>query len=270
MKLGISSFTYGWAVGVEGNMPLQPMNEQDLIEQTLAFGLRCLQVGDNLPLHSLSKERLGVFKQIIDKQVIRVEIGARGMTENHLQTYLELAKFLNAPLVRFVIDSSGYEPDTKEIIRLINNALSFLRQNQIVLGIENHDRMKAKELAQIMETVGSNLVGICLDCVNSMGAGEGLEYVAEMLAPYTVNLHLKDFVVQRLPHKMGFTVVGAPAGTGLTNVPFLLEKIAPYKRCQSAILEQWVVPENGIEASIAKEKAWAAQGIAYLKHFSFD
>ena len=267
MKLGISSFTYGWAVGIEGNMPQKPMTEQDLIAQTLYFGLHCLQIGDNLPVHTFSKERLENFKNQLVLNNIRIEIGARKMTAEHLQTYLDLAYFLGAPLVRFIIDGDDYEPTIEEVVSTIKNTLPFLHQHQISIGIENHDRLKANELASIMEKIGDKYVGICLDCVNSMGAGEGLEYVAEILAPYTINLHLKDFTVQRLSHKMGFKVLGAPAGTGLTNVPFLLDKVSNYGRCQSTILEQWVVPEKDTAASIEKEKAWAEQGITYLKNF---
>ena len=56
MVLGISSFTYGWAVGIEDAQ--RSLNEQDLVAQTRSFGLNCLQIGDNLPLHRMPSERL--------------------------------------------------------------------------------------------------------------------------------------------------------------------------------------------------------------------
>ena len=55
-------------------------------------------------------------------------------------------------------------------------------------------------------------VGICLDTVNSFGSLEGPEVVIETLAPYTVNLHIKDFDIRRTDHNMGFTIFGTPAG----------------------------------------------------------
>ncbi|MCU0392452.1 MAG: sugar phosphate isomerase/epimerase [Thermoflexibacter sp.] len=270
MRLGISSFTYGWAIGVEGNMPSLPMTELDLIQQTLHFGLSCLQIGDNLPLHTFSQERLNHLKKQLADNQIRIEVGARRMTAEHLMTYIEIARFLNASLLRFVIDGENYEPDSEEIISIIRRILPLLTQYQITLGIENHDRLRAKELASIVKKIDSDKVGICLDCVNSMGAGEGLEYVAEILAPYTVNLHIKDFIVRRLPHKMGFTVEGVPAGKGMIQLDFLLEKIKAFQRCKSAILEQWVVPDKDIDSTVKKEKIWAEESIQYLQTISYS
>jgi sugar phosphate isomerase/epimerase len=241
------------------------MNEQDLVNQAQAFGLSCLQIGDNIPLYTFDQNRLANLKKEILSKNIRLEIGARGLTGKHIETYIQLAIYLNAPLIRFVIDGPRFEPDCEEVIAIINNAVPALVANRITLGIENHDRFKARELAYIMEIVGNDNVGICLDCVNSIGAGEGLEHVADMLTPYTVNLHIKDFVIKRLPHLMGFTVTGCPAGQGSTNIDMLMEKIGRYNRCQSAVLEQWVVPENDMAATIIKEHQWAQMSIDYLK-----
>ena len=131
--------------------------------------------------------------------------------------------------------------------------------------LENHDRLKAWEFADIVERVNSPNVGICLDSVNSMGAGEGLEEVVRTLAPYTVNLHVKDFGIRRLPHLMGFQIDGRPAGEGMLNVPWLVGQIAPYGRCQTAILEQWVVPDDDPLATVAKEERWAEWSMNYLR-----
>src|ERR1700754_929559 len=224
MILGISSFTYGWAVN--HNAGKSVAYEQVLINKTLAFGLKCLQLGDNLSLHDFDHKRLNDLEKKVAQNGIRIEIGARGLTDAGLEKYIQLADCLGAPLLRFVIDEQGFEPDQEMVIRTIKNVLAPLKAGGIRLGIENHDRFRAKDLAYIMESVGDKQVGICLDCVNSIGAGEGLEYVADILAPYTVNLHIKDFKISRLSHQMGFMVEGCPAGQGLTNLDLLMNKIS--------------------------------------------
>jgi 3-oxoisoapionate decarboxylase len=265
MKIGISSFTYGWNIGVENAMPITPMTEIDLINQTLEFGLDCLQIGDNLPIHGFSEMRKATFQKKLKENNIRLEIGAKNLTAEHLKTYIDLCVFFDSPLLRFIIDGPTYEPNAEQVIAIINEAIPLLEKHNITLGIENHDRFKARELAHIMIELNHPNVGICLDCVNSIGAGEGLEHVAEILAPFTVNLHIKDFKANRLPHNMGFVVDGEIAGKGMTNLPWLLSKIKEYRRCQSAILEQWVPPENDIEESCLKEKKWAEIGVKYIK-----
>ena len=77
MVLGISSFTYGWAVGIDGGHGA--LNEQDLVAQTRTFGLACLQIGDNLPLHMMDSPRFSALRNAIHENNIRLEVGARGL-----------------------------------------------------------------------------------------------------------------------------------------------------------------------------------------------
>lgn len=267
MVLGISSFTYGWAIGPNGTSG--SLNEQDLVNQTLNFGLQCLQIGDNLPLHTLSSVRLSALKKVVHDNNLRLEVGARCLTEDHFHKYLDIAALLHSPLLRFVVDGNKYEPDIPTIISILKNILPHLKKHNIILGIENHDRFKAKELRGIMDAISDEQIGICLDSVNSIGAGEGFEWVTDVLGPYTVNLHIKDFTVQRFSHNMGFTVAGARAGKGMLDVSMTMEKLSKYKRCQSAILEQWVVPEAHLRDTIEKETRWAAESIQYLKGLQY-
>ncbi|HEX6891459.1 MAG TPA: TIM barrel protein, partial [Chryseolinea sp.] len=186
----------------------------------------------------------------------------------HLDRYVDIARVFKSPLLRFVVDGDHYEPDNAEIINIIKEAIPRLEENNLVLGIENHDRFKAKELAFIMQSVDSEHVGICLDCVNSIGAGEGLEWVSSVLLPFTVNLHVKDFTIQRVGHQMGFTVSGTPLGEGMIQLPLLLEKLAKHRRCESAVIEQWVPPEATLAETIRKEELWANKSIDYIKQLS--
>lgn len=139
------------------------------------------------------------------------------------------------------------------------------RSRRIKLAIENHDRLKAREFAGIIDSIGSEWVGICLDSVNSMGAGEGFETVSDILIPYTINLHIKDFTIRRVSHKMGIIIEGSPAGKGMLNIPDLLRRTSQNRLCQSAILELWTPPEPEIESTVLKEEKWAQESLNYLK-----
>jgi 3-oxoisoapionate decarboxylase len=264
MQLGISSFTYGWAVGAGDASPTHPMRAPDLLHKAIGFGLKCVQFGDNLPLHELSGHQLAAVLALAQAHEIRIEVGARGLQSKHLERYLDLCTVLGSPLLRFIIDGPGHEPEPDEVVQVLKTVAPELARRHIALGIENHDRFKAKTLANIMDRVGSEQVGICLDCVNSLGAGEGLEQVAEALAHHTINLHIKDYQIERFPHKMGFTVNGRPAGQGMLDLKFLLDKLAPYNRCQTAILELWTPPETDLTLTIDKEERWAKESVDYL------
>ena len=263
MKLGLSSYTYGWAVGVSGHEPAVPLDEHGLLEKVRTHGLKLLQVGDNLPLHTFSSSRLQELARHAQSQNIELEIGARRLDAEQLLRYAEVARVVGANLLRFVVDDRNYHPPVDQIIRILRENLSAL--SGLRLGVENHDRLKASEFRQIIDSVGAENVGICLDTANSLGAGEDVQTVVAALAPVTLNLHIKDFHVKRLPHLMGFTVTGCPAGKGLLDIPRLFQTLAPFGRCHSAILEQWTPPEPQIEQTVAKEDHWATESINYLK-----
>lgn len=263
VKPGISSYTYTWAIGVPGSVPQNPMGIYQLIEATAGFGLTVLQVADNLPLDKFNSQELIRVKNFATGLGVQIEVGARGMSRENLTTYIELARFFQSPVLRFVIDGPGFEPSLEDIHQIVANALPTLESAKITLAIENHDRLLAREFVEIVQTANSPFVGICLDTVNSMGAGEGLETVIGLLAPLTVNLHVKEFSIRRISHKMGFIVEGLPLGQGILPVRSLIEKVSP--RCQSAILEQWTPPESTVEATVLKESQWAEQSISYLK-----
>jgi 3-oxoisoapionate decarboxylase len=265
MQPGISSYTYTWAVGVPGFEPVKPLSAYGLVDKAIAAGLSVVQIADNLPLEKRSDDLLTEFYLYALKNSISIEMGGRGLTPEHTLRCLETACILHSPVLRMVIDQTGFEPDLKSIISIIKDLLPEFKSRKISLAIENHDRFKAADFEKIILSAGSEWVGICLDSVNSMGAGEGFETVSAILLPYTINLHIKDFIITRVSHKMGLIIEGTPAGKGMLNINELIEKLSLRNTCHSAILELWTPPEGGIEETIRKEEQWASESIAFLK-----
>jgi len=263
MKLGLSSYTFGWAVGVQGHEPPHPLDELGLMDKCREHGVEVLQIGDNLPLHTFEAARLSRLAERAAKDGVELEIGARGLMRERVIEYVNIARRIDAKLVRFVIDDATYRPKPEAVIGVLREAVPQL--TGLTLGIENHDRFSAATLRSIIEGVNSDRIGVCLDTANSLGSGEGIEAVAEMLGPFTVNLHLKDFAIERVPHLMGFTVSGRPAGEGMLNIPSLLRQLIAHARCSTAVLELWTPPESRVEETIAKEVRWAKQSLDYLK-----
>ena len=265
MKLGISSFTYTWAIGVPGYLPRKPVTAEDLLEKAARLDLDLLQICDNLPLDRLSATGLDSFERRAAELGIAIEIGTRGVAPDHLRAYLRLAKRFKSPFLRTVTDTADHHPSEDEVVAILSDVLPDFERARVILALENHDRFKVKTLVHILERVGSDYARICLDCANSFGALEGPEAVVAALGPWAVNLHVKDFVVQRAGSKMGFTIEGRPVGAGQMDVPWLLGAMRAQGRDMNAILEQWTPFEESLDATIEKEDAWAKQSIAYLK-----
>jgi len=241
------------------------MPVRELVDKASSYGISLVQIADNLPVEYLTEGELELLAGYSTEKGIALEMGGRGLTTEHTMKCLHAAGILRSPILRMVIDAAGYEPSVPDIKGIIRDLLPEFRSRKIRLAIENHDRLKAGEFEDIIISAGSDWVGICLDSVNSMGAGEGFETVSEILAPYTLNLHIKDFSIHRVSHKMGLIIEGCPAGKGMLDIPGLIGLISSYGRCDSAILELWTPPAENIEATIKKEARWAEESIEYLK-----
>ena len=265
MRLGIGTYTYTWAVGVPDHLPEKPMSAGEVVKKANAAGLHCAQIADNLPLEKMTTEERHELAALADERRVAIEVGARRMTPEHLATLIDVAAFFGSHILRFVIDGPGYTPTVDEVVNVVREALPRLREAGVKLAIENHDRLVAAEFLEIVKRTDEDQVGICLDSVNSMGAGEAVGQVTEILAPHTLNLHIKDFTVRRVSHMMGFVVEGTPAGQGMLDIPWLLEQVRGHGRCPSAILEQWTPPESTPDKTVATEARWAEESLRYLK-----
>ena len=265
VRLGISSWTFPWAIGVSGYpQPVRPIRLSDLLDKAAALKVSVVQIADNLPLHKLDAKELRDVRDQAVSLGIKIEIGTRGVEPDHLFLYLNLALQLDAVLVRTLTHTMESQPSLEQAEQWIRKALPEFEAHGVTLGLENYEKHSSSAIANLVRKLNSKYIGICLDTVNSLGALEPPEDVVETLAPLTVNLHVKDFVIERVPYKMGFIVSGAPAGSGQLDIPWLLMQMNSDENI-SAILEQWPSPQGSIEATIAMEQEWAERGVQYLR-----
>lgn len=267
MQLGLSTYSFPWNVGVAGHLPQRQMHYSELIEFAASRDIRHLQFADNMPLHLMATKDIEEIKTLCEKHNIDIETGTRRLTKENINTYLNIAHYFKSPFLRIVIDDNDYHPDEEEVIKVINSVVPWLEEKNIVLAIENHDRFKASVLEKIILSTSKRYVGICLDTANSIGAGEGINEILPVLLPYTINLHIKDFMIERISHKMGFSVYGTAAGKGMLDIPSLIEQCNNAQNCKTATLEIWMNKDDNIESTIQKEKSWVNESINYLKKY---
>ncbi len=267
MHLGISSYSFPWAVDAGNKSHSNKNTALKLLRYATKHAVKYVQFGDNLPLHLLSIQDQKKIKQTADQAGIKLEVGTRGLTLKHIQEYISIAAFFQSPFLRVVIDDTGYHPSEREVLRIIKKTLPLLKEKNIILAIENHDRFSSLSLQKIILATDPELVGICLDTANSIGAGEGINEVLNILSPYTINLHIKDISIKRVSHKMGFTVEGTAAGEGMLNIPYIIKKIEQTGRCKTATLEVWSNPLSTASSTIIKEKKLVEKSIHYLKKY---
>ncbi len=266
MKLGISSWSYPWAIGVPGyQRPAVPLGAFGLLDRATALGVEVLQIADNLPAEHLPVADVARLGECARTGGIALELGTRGVQPAHLARYLELALASGAKLVRTLTHSNDCRPDLQQIELWLRESLPAYERAGVTLALENYERHTAAELARLVCGAGSSSLEICLDTVNSLGALETPAEVVRLLAPLTVNLHVKDFEIKRVPSMMGYLVSGCPAGAGRLDIPGLLAEMRRHGRRPSVIVEQWPPFLDSIEDTVALEAAWAEQSVRYIQ-----
>lgn len=265
MKLGLGTYAFAWALGVPGYDTTTPMTGIQFIDKAHQLGVKLVQIADNLPLDQMSTSAFNALIARAHDYDISIEVGTRGIMHDHLRRYLDIAIACKSPILRVVIDSADHQPSPEQVVEILRTIIPEFERNSVVLAIENHDRFKVQVLADIVTALDSPNIGICLDTVNSFGSLEGPDVVINTLGRHVVNLHIKDFKIERLNHNMGFILEGTPAGQGMLDVLSVIKRLQAFDREFNAILELWNPYEGDLAKTIESEALWAQQSVIYLR-----
>lgn len=260
MEIGLSSYTWPWAVGREGHDPEHPLAITEILEKVRDHGVSVLQLADKPHLHLMEDEALELIARKAEKYGIILEVGTRGLEPSHLMRYLEIAGILKSSILRTITHRIDDEAES-----FIREVLPEYENGGVAIALENHDEHSSSELAAFLDRIGSSSVGACLDTVNSFAALESPETVVRNLAPYTLNLHVKDFEVVRFGSELGFSIVGRPAGEGRLNIEWTMDYLREKRRDPNVVLELWTPYTETLEKTIALEDEWAKKSVGYLK-----
>jgi len=258
MKIGIGSYAYRWAV------QWGRMDALALLERAHGVGAEVVQICDNLPLDRLSDEALDGLARRAAGLGLTLEVGFQGGQPEHLRRGLEVARRLDARLLRVVLTTPEWEPSFDEFVAVFKALLPDLRAAGVTVAIENHFHLPPVELARLIQAIGDSLVGVCLDPLNAVVKLAGPLETAALLAPFTVSMHAKDAVVTRV--QTGFCIAGCPLGKGLVDIPGVLAAVHAAGRSPNVIVESWMDRLDDEAATLAQEDDWARRGLAYLRH----
>jgi sugar phosphate isomerase/epimerase len=239
------------------------MTAERLVDKAVELDVECVQICYRPALQDFTGRDLEELRRHADAKNKKLEIGTSGSDVGLLQKFAEIATQIGATMVRTIFP--GASEDLVDERSSVEQALPSFEKYDVVLAIENHEAYSSESLARMIGDIGSSHLRVCLDTVNSVGRGEGVREVTELLGPFTRSLHIKDFATKRRSSGMGFEVTGASAGSGKLNVPWLLQQFSASESDLSCILEQWSDYAGSLEQSIGEQEQTARSGIAYLK-----
>jgi sugar phosphate isomerase/epimerase len=262
MTIGLSTYAYFW----QGSDQVEkPLNLSDMIAATADAGVGVFQICDYPAVEHLDREQLQALRSQADRAGIRLELGTRGVGTEHLTSYLALARQLDAITVRSMLYSATHRPTVDNAKTLLQQVIPAFEAAGVTLALETYEQVPSAVLVDLVSGIDSPSLGICSDPANCVAALELPVDVIDRVAPYVVNMHIKDFQFTRQEGWVGFTLVGAPLGEGLLDYDAMIERVNPLPRNISQIIEHWLPWQGSADDTCAMEQQWTEHNLSYLR-----
>jgi sugar phosphate isomerase/epimerase len=191
--------------------------------------------------------------------------GTNQSAARDLVAHLGHAKKIGAKVMRIVGGSRRTRPDSfavhkRRLGAMLKKLLPAAEDHGIVLAMENHIDLTSDEMTDLITSIDSPWLGVCLDTGNNLRLHEDPLVVAEKLAPFARATHVKDLWVRRGDPKDFAFWPSVPLGKGLVDIDKVIGFLrkARYKGLL-AIEVDFLHPEFGDE-----DKAVVAS-VKYLK-----
>jgi sugar phosphate isomerase/epimerase len=140
----------------------------------------------------------------------------------------------------------------------------------LTIGVENHLDFTVEELRDLVRRVDSPNVGVMFDVGNTLGTLDDPLEAADILGPYTVATHYKDFAITETPN--GFTFCMVPLGCGSLQLPEITRRLLKHVRPEMGMSIEMMNGQT-FEVNWLEEGFWgpfrhktAAQVAAALRH----
>ena len=260
--IGLGTYAFFWQ---HSDRVPEPLSLVGAFEQTRALGVDVFQVCDYAPLLTMSAAELAYAARAASELGIRIELGTKGVAPDHLLAFLGLAEAFDAELVRSMVYAPGFRPTLDEAESMLRTVMRDYDAAGVTLALETYEQVPTADLVGLVERVGGERLGICLDPANVVAGLELPKDAVERCAALTRNVHATDFAFARQHGWVGFTYGGAPMGEGLHDYPHLLAHVMPRERGINEIVEHWLPWQGDPETTIRTEREWTATALDHLR-----
>lgn len=243
MKLAIDSYSYHRYFG-----EVYPELEEDpgtritmdtFIERAKALGVSGVSLescflpnptADEVKRLNDHMDRLGLERVWAWGHPAGLRSGAAPEELADLKRHTEIAAAVGAKVMRICCGGrrtriDDWKEHKSRLVPLLNEAARHAGNHGVVLAIENHIDLYADELVELIETVDSPWLGVCLDTANNLRLLEDPNVAIEKLAPYARATHVKDIAAKGgNPREFAFWP-SVPVGQGLIDIPHAFNEL---------------------------------------------
>lgn len=260
--IGLGTYAYFWQ---HSERNAEPLSLIGALEDTRAQDVGLFQICDYAPLDTMSDLELADAARAARDLGVTIELGTKGIVPEHLSRYLRLAEVFDAHLVRSMLYGPDSRPHLAEAESWLRSSIRAYESAGVTLALETYEQVSTADLVGVIERVGSERLGVCLDPANVVARLEQPQACVEQTAPLVKNVHVKDFAFARQPGWVGFTYSGARMGEGLHDYDHLLTVVRPRQRGINEIVEHWLPWQDDAETTIRTERDWTRATLEHLR-----
>ncbi|HEX8487128.1 MAG TPA: TIM barrel protein [Propionibacteriaceae bacterium] len=261
MTIGVSTYSFFWQWHETAPEPLTLLQ---MIEKTASWEVRLLQICDYPLIEALDDDQLQEVRDAAVRRHVDLELGTRGVQPAHLETYLRLAQQLGATLVRSMVRAE----EAETAVDLLRRVIPAYEHAGVRLALETYEQVPTVRLLEIVRSVSSPSLGICLDPANCVAALETPRMTIDLVADSVLNLHVKDFAFTRQSGWVGFSLAGVPLGEGLLDLGYLMDRVRPDARGINQVIEHWLVWQGDSATTRATEDEWTLHNLGVLRRLA--
>lgn len=245
------------SVGGNNFTPVQFLDYLSSIKLTWAMiSLGPAAVGDEPAVRQIKEhaDRLGIKLQLAYSSLCpsaRAFNAQAGTVEEQLARALKASQIFGAACMRTIL---GGDPERPQIDRHVDDMISAIRplrsrilDSGVKLAVENHGGdLQAREMKRMIEAVGPDVMGVCLDSGNPVWMLEDPHMTLETLIPYAETCHVRDSAVWKTPE--GIAVRWVNMGEGNVDIDGWIAKFVKAKPSLPIIFENLVSANPRVHA----------------------
>jgi sugar phosphate isomerase/epimerase len=176
---------------------------------------------------------------------------ARGTVETQVSRALKASQIFGATCMRCILGGAPERPQIEMHIDRMIDAIRPLRSriadSGVKLAVENHGGdLQAREMKMMIDAVGRDVMGVCLDSGNPVWMLEDPHMTLEMLIPYAETSHVRDSAVWKVPE--GIAVRWVNMGEGNVDIDGWIRKFIQAKPGLPIVFENLVSANPRVHA----------------------
>jgi len=231
-RLGIADFSFNNRLRAERTGKTKsnlgdPLNFLDYCHNIGAGGIQMnIGVRDEAYTHKI-RQKTEKYEMFIEGST---SLPRDEFSVEKFEAAVRSAKLAGAGVVRTAIGGRRYEQfdkveQFKAFAEHTKQSLQFaepvVAKHHVRLAIENHKDWRINQMLDLVKSLSSEYLGVCVDTGNSFALLEDPMTVVEAYAPYAFSVHLKDMAVAE--YEDGFLLADVPLGQGVLDLARIIE-----------------------------------------------